>query len=447
MEKKLDHKIQQRITEASPLELPDIVESRINQTLATLPKRKPSRTRKPLLIASATLLITGGIIGSGFISPTMAEALKAVPMFSKIFDSLGDEGIQNANRKGFTSSVKQSATDQGITLTISEALYDGTRISLGIIEEASGTLPPLSNREQRYKSNSYQDKQGANWWVNSANVTHVDAKQNIGVLNLQPVDDIQQSDSFTFHFEVRQIGTIKGKWAFTIPITKTDTNVKKLTPMITKNMNTTSLTLTSVAVSSRGTEIKLRTAEPRNENTAFNMSYQVMDEHGFPLTFLGGGGRPGISTKDGRIAMEYTFFYTPMRENAKSLIIKPFTGGNSFGEAFTEINRLPLTIKQGDIGSITVKKVEFLTNKTILHYDVIGNDPYNQAGPIWLVQGGKSGKKYDGNGGKLTEVKGNIYSFIQEYPALKKDEAIQILTYKMRDVKFYKELEIKLPIR
>lgn len=447
MEKKLDRKIQQRLAEGSSSELPAIVESRINQTLATLPKRKSLRIRKPLLIASVTLLITGGIIGSGFVSPTMAEALKTMPMLGKIFNSLGDEGVQNANRKGFTSSVKQSATDQGITLTISEALYDGTRISLGIIEETKGSLPPLSNREQRYKSSSYQDKQGTNWWVNNENVTHVDAKQNIGVLNLQPVDDIQQSDSFTLHFEVRQIGTIKGKWAFTIPIKKTDPNVKKLTPMITKNMNNTSLTLTSAAVSSRGTEIKLRTTEPDNENTAFNMSYQIMDEHGFPLAFLSGSGGTGISTKGDRIAMDYTFFYTPVRENAKSLIIKPFTGGNSFGEAFAEINRLPLTIKQGDIGSITVKKVEFLTNKTILHYDVTGNSPYNQAGPVWLVQGGKSGKKYNGNGGKLTGVKGNTYSFIQEYPALKKDEDIQVLTYKMHDVKFYKDLEIKLPIR
>lgn len=127
-------------------EMPEIIRTRLDQTYQMLDAAVPYRTiakkkRKWLrhvVIASVSVAAAGVIIiGSGFISPAMAQTLKQIPFVESVFKFAGDLGLQAAKEKGLTTGVNQSVTHKGLTLSVSELMYDGSRLSLVLTREVS----------------------------------------------------------------------------------------------------------------------------------------------------------------------------------------------------------------------------------------------------------------------------------------------------------------------
>ncbi|WJH35939.1 DUF4179 domain-containing protein [Paenibacillus sp. CC-CFT747] len=135
LDARLDH-----LLEDKPKELPDGVRSRIELTLACLPDRRPAlRPWRPWAWGTAAAAVTAlAVLGSAFVSPAAAAQLRQVPGVASVFRLAGDFGLQAADEKGLVTTVDQQADDQGIELRISEALYDGTRLSIGYLQTATG---------------------------------------------------------------------------------------------------------------------------------------------------------------------------------------------------------------------------------------------------------------------------------------------------------------------
>lgn len=89
------------------------------------------RHKVVIMIASAAVIFILVFVTS-FISPTMAAALKQVPGASSIFKLAGDLGLKTADERGLTIKPHTSVTQNNFTLNISEVVYDGTRVSIGI---------------------------------------------------------------------------------------------------------------------------------------------------------------------------------------------------------------------------------------------------------------------------------------------------------------------------
>ncbi len=103
---------------------------------------KPKFAKRAVLAASVVGILGAGVVGAGFVSPTMAATLKQIPGIGSIFYGLSSDEIQTAVDKGILSHPNESVTHDGITLTLSDVLYDGTRLSFSI-ERKGENLPEV----------------------------------------------------------------------------------------------------------------------------------------------------------------------------------------------------------------------------------------------------------------------------------------------------------------
>ncbi|NQX43921.1 DUF4179 domain-containing protein [Paenibacillus tritici] len=137
------------LKEESLPELPEAVHARMEDTyrmiiernevsLEETPEHQETLRRKRMprwltrLMISAASVAAGLVIivSLGFISPAMAETLKQLPFMESVFRLVGDAGLQKANEAGLTTNVQQSVTQDGTTISVSEQMYDGSRLSL-----------------------------------------------------------------------------------------------------------------------------------------------------------------------------------------------------------------------------------------------------------------------------------------------------------------------------
>ncbi|MEW9674250.1 DUF5643 domain-containing protein [Ammoniphilus sp. 3BR4] len=103
----------------------------------------------------------------------------------------------------------------------------------------------------------------------------------------------------------------------------------------------------------------------------------------------------------------------------------------------------PITLEQGDIGYLKITQVEFLPEKTVLHLQADGFNPYRQADSIWLEDG--EGNRYHeiDRPVRVQEIKNG---YIQEFSPLDSRKGIRIVTVPMEKPQFVEELELKVPL-
>lgn len=116
-------------------ELPPLLRSRqdsIYASLATIvqdPVEKEKKKKKriyPKITAAVTAAILLSVMLTAIYPPTLANALKQLPLIGGIFERADDIGLQAAQRLGLTSRLNSSDTHEGITLSAEEAVFDGS---------------------------------------------------------------------------------------------------------------------------------------------------------------------------------------------------------------------------------------------------------------------------------------------------------------------------------
>ncbi|PFD89935.1 hypothetical protein COE15_25920 [Bacillus cereus] len=86
---------------------------------------------KGIAVATVSTLLGMGTFCSGFVSPTMAEGIKKVPIVGEIFQALEhDLGLQQASKKGWINAVQSESSFQNLKLHVSESIFDGTRAAM-----------------------------------------------------------------------------------------------------------------------------------------------------------------------------------------------------------------------------------------------------------------------------------------------------------------------------
>lgn len=94
--------------------------------------RKGGWVKKTAISVSAAAVLGGVVLGSGFVSPAMADALKNVPLIGSVFQYNFDPTLKQASISGLTTEPNLSVTRDGLTLNIKEVMYDGTRLAFMI---------------------------------------------------------------------------------------------------------------------------------------------------------------------------------------------------------------------------------------------------------------------------------------------------------------------------
>jgi hypothetical protein len=420
--------------------LPHVVLDRIDKTLDLLPEKESDskkskqgsrnfiikRLRQSVVAATVALTV---LTISATISPVMANTITNIPVISSVFKLFGDMGLKLASENEISSLVGQTKVDKGIKVTINDILYDGARMSIGYTMEGNkigelGKPDLLVNNKPMNAAMSFTGSL-------LAESTYA------GVINVSPTSELPKD--FKLTVLLNKIGNTKGSWEFKdIPVKKQTSlvNSKVITPMVTKPIAEGSITIEKILVSD--TTIKLNIIEKNFPRGRF-YSYQVIDNYGNVLEPLGGSG----SGEGSIMNQEYTF--VPLNNSPENFVIKVSDSRGSLGEIIDVKvkveDKFPIIISQGgEGGQISVNKIEYLKDKTLVHYTYKGNHPYGNGMCVFVED--EKGKRLNN---PRKSIQRNIDgSYILECYHINKNKEINIATRELPDLKFLLEFEIPL---
>ncbi|MCM3293188.1 DUF4179 domain-containing protein [Paenibacillus sp. MER 180] len=354
--------IEQMIRQSSPPPIrTDKIMDRIEQMewTSSLPfHRKPSILKRTLFAASAAVILGVGMVGVGYVSPTMAEALKKVPVIGLLFYEASEDAVQKAIERGIISTPNVSDTHDGITLKVTEVLFDGTRLSFRIEREgkdlpqylASPYVEGFSNEERVALYNKFYETNKSM----AESFGTPDEKQERGyirspevLINGEPIKSSGQLSSYMmddkpmYMLEFRHVATLPDEFELTvrtkvtqvketyelkIPV-KVENRAMILKPNATKSDGKFSYTVKQLDISPVSTRIVLdskgpvpASAEQTGDYHASRMYYEIVDDQGRVLRPSKLIYTPVLPTTEYHL----NDWYAPAGMKSKSITIKPY---------------------------------------------------------------------------------------------------------------------------
>ncbi|ATP38666.1 hypothetical protein CSE16_00690 [Solibacillus sp. R5-41] len=324
----------EKIIRETPVEV-DLVNrtmSKYESSRDTKPSEK-IRTRKKLrqrviMITASAAMIFSLIIVTGLISPTMAATMKEVPLFSSIFKFARDLGLQAADEKGLSTKLNTSVTHEGFTLNVTEVVYDGTRVVIGIErphkegESSNETLLDRISDIDFLLNGKVMDPT-----IFSGTLMHPTKDNNSAIFEFADMKN-QGGEPFPKQFNLTLSTTIKGisePFTFDIPMKSIGDNNVILQPKLSRQHNNIQFSIDQIELTPITTLITTRTALLDKSimiGSQERIHIKVFDEQGHVLQWSSGIG--GRETNDGSSDFISGLRSEPFETLPKALTIKPY---------------------------------------------------------------------------------------------------------------------------
>ncbi|HWL26019.1 MAG TPA: DUF4179 domain-containing protein [Ureibacillus sp.] len=368
-------------------QVPDFFSRGIDDVLNSLPGTtnpvvdiKPKKVKwvgKGLIAAA---VVTFGLIGSGFVSPAMAQVLKEVPIIGSIFGGSTDSSIQIIDEKGLATQLNETVTNNGVSLTITEAYFGGGRLVIGYtIETDKVDLQSVGNAEGvplnfEAKINGQHFDYMADYEQNSeVGVATGIIDMSVGLA--QPLIDQPM-----LSFNVDEVSGIKGSWNFELLLGNTATSeaTKGFAPLITTTWEEATFVVERVEFTPAQSQIIIDRTVPKSD--IGNYFFNVFDENGTSLGFSGGSGSAINDLGNGMVNFKDTILLPGREEAPKGLMIEITNNHGLLGDPanYLDVNvplaevELPYTINYSNGSKLIITGYEQLEDKTVLHYDIEG---------------------------------------------------------------------------
>jgi hypothetical protein len=301
-------------------------------------RRGQKSNRRPLRrawIAGSVAAVVLGFIGSGFISPVMAESLREIPLVGSLYQFTDDLGFKTAEKRGLTSIVGAQQTHDGIRLSIPGVVYDGTRLSFELKRDGEGLQSGLSgfSRDGKvYRGEERGVLQGIDISVNGQSLIQKEGKSSYHVMSMQQEDPdtvlytitdgtfLDENapvlpEQFDMHAQFSLEG-VNSPYELDIPVRKSKENPRVLTPNLNKQADGIDIALKKAQLTSLSTRLQFIIKGTGEDQQL--LSYDIMDDKGKNLDLIMGASE----SKDGNTIVDYVV--DPADADASSIIIKPY---------------------------------------------------------------------------------------------------------------------------
>ncbi|KGR76384.1 DUF4179 domain-containing protein [Ureibacillus sinduriensis] len=297
---------------------------------ASFKTHKKMRQRVIMMTVSAAILF-GLIFVTSLISPTMAATIKQVPVLSSIFELAGDLGLKAADDKGLSTKLHTSATQDGFTLNVSEVVYDGTRVSIGMERlqtEGEFSKETLSDRISDIEL--FIDGNPINSFApndsNSIDVFMHPGKDKASVIVEFSDRSNQGGNSFPEQFDLTLATTISGidnPLNINIPVKNKIEDYVTLQPKVSRQYENIHFTVEQIKLTPITTGITTKMV--LTDNTTFTlplttMGIDVLDDQGRQLKLINGN---GWTPSNGSTKVT-DYRYIPFDSIPKTITIKPY---------------------------------------------------------------------------------------------------------------------------
>ncbi|CAH1191111.1 DUF4179 domain-containing protein [Paenibacillus sp. JJ-223] len=337
-------------------------ESYVNQILERLDhmnrssdiKRTRKWKKKVAISVTAAAMLGGVVMGSGFVSPVMADALKNVPWIGNVFQYNMDNSLKQASETGLTTLPNLSLTKEGVTLNIKEVMYDGTRLVLAIerqgIEDDTMISPylpegakdenlnpiptvPLKEQKKGYLSIPDIEIQGNSKFLGS--FTDAAGKTEDGqILRNMALYEVskgltEKNLPETFDMKVKlNVSGIEEPFEFVVPVKNMAKGAVILHPNQSQKSGDFSYTVQQIELTPVTTRLVLdsvgqvpETPEQTGDLSPTKMYYDIVDQDGNQIQQNMVGyfnSHPGTEYHEDET-------YQPFKQTPTSITIKPYT--------------------------------------------------------------------------------------------------------------------------
>lgn len=355
-------------------EISELVRSRIDETLASLPAahahvqpeietqpraRKRSRLRRAGFIAIASSLAAVTVFASGFVSPAMADSIKKIPLVGSLFSTIqADIGLTQAGKDGLVAQVNRSVSYEDVKLDVFETVYDGTRAAFLVRVNAPNLkdgkydtgkdIVPLSSgiSNALFEMDGHQQTSGL--FYSSAGETQPD------VLVFENVfENTGQSESLPDRFDAKITISLEGidhEFQLNVPFTKATEDIVDFQPdaalasndQLTASVSNVHITPITTRISTSILMNGKKSLTLKEEETLRKIGFALFDDQGRQLPALNG---EGLYT-DNRLDSDRLYGTTP--GGTRYLVVRPFIIEDDFNEKVKErqfIEGMEMTIQ------------------------------------------------------------------------------------------------------
>lgn len=289
-------------------EIIDAIEVPLNKLDAAIVNGVKQRKKKPryvMKIVIACAAASALLLGSGFISPKMADVLANVPIIGPIFTIEEDhKGLQVALHDPNKVALNKTVTSAGIPITFEEIVYDGDAIHVLFHMEKYEDIWPLT---------VLVDGEVVN---NAESLAELEADSGFrGLWRIRTEEKLP--DAFDLTLKIHHINGVTGDWQIETPIQKVKTDAQQFDINYKGELANVPYEIQSVKKSKTSTVVEVTHGlhfEEAMLQSKF-LSAVILDDAGIPLQLN------NIEMDDTEDAITYQFFVEPTASNTLEVVL------------------------------------------------------------------------------------------------------------------------------
>ncbi|TCJ01014.1 DUF4179 domain-containing protein [Cytobacillus praedii] len=191
-------------------------------------RRKIGRTTRNSLLIACGLCMT--LLGSGFVSTGMAAALSNIPLIGPIYAQFSDIASDKIQEDQLTTEIEKQDSQNGLTMTVKEAVYDGGRLIVTV--EYTGQKK-LSLSEETVGINYITiNGQSVKPAIGSTGQDAIDSKTIIEHHQFTLSNPNEYGDKIEVAVHGENLFGYKGKWNVAFPLEKVDGAIHEFYPKV-----------------------------------------------------------------------------------------------------------------------------------------------------------------------------------------------------------------------
>lgn len=292
--------------------------------------KKNIRKKKALIYTLSTVAAAVGLLfGSSYVSPVIANT------FSKIVGSVFGESdqlrLQKAQENGVVTSIGETQTVNGISVTLDEILYDQNTVTVGLVIESEEEL------------DDYYFGAGPDFLIDQERPSYFSGGYGETILSETKRTAIAEMDVREEMLDSFELGLIlEGEsgdtWFFSSPVDKVK-DIQIISVDHTQYVEDLSLKVNDIELSKTGMSLTYTSFEDQTdfENSRGGyIEFKVVDQEGRTINGYSGGGS-GELTKEG-IRFTSRKQFDPLDNQVTALMITPYLSIPTSGGS-TEIDK------------------------------------------------------------------------------------------------------------
>lgn len=336
---------------------------KLDDAIAKGIKQGKPKTKRYAIPLFASVAMIGIILCSGFVSPKMGNVLANMPFIGFMYKiEEHDVGLHVAMMDENKVTLNEVIESNGVTITVEDVVYDGTRIAFTYTQEKYDEIYPLTIKVNGEEINFSESLRGK-----------LEAESGFrGLIEFIPTEPLP--DSFHLEVSIYRIGDVEGRWVFSTDITKVNNHSRALIAGQEGMVNGVHYTIQKAERSSTGTTIEI-VFDPSNLFKLYTaerfIQFNFTDQNGMPIQTLYSSGVDNV----------FQFMLAPLSDEVTEIHVLPFQFSPTIEEPVEIIEELkgqfPQRISQGEMGDIVITNVEKVGNEYKMTFYSTSDFPFD----------------------------------------------------------------------